>query len=69
MIVWVLCGVCWKCHRSEEEKEDGRKKEKKMGSCGSPMSGVWKWRCGVVVCGRKKRKKRCRGRKSRKINK
>ena len=40
MMVWVLCGVCWKCRRSEEDEEDGRKKEKKIGSCGFPMSGV-----------------------------
>ena len=29
MMVWVLCGVCWKCRRSEEDEEDGRKKERR----------------------------------------
>ena len=44
MMVWVLCGVCWKRHQNGEEEEDGREKEKKWGSVGRDAiltSGVW----------------------------
>ena len=56
---WVESWSVW----TKERRIWKRKRKERKGLYGYPVTGVWKWRCGVVVWGRKKGKKRCSGRK------